>query len=180
MPPIPFPQKLKKNKQDTNYEKFLDVLKKLQINVSFIDAILQIPSYKKCLKEMLTKKRKLPEFEIVALTEKSSARLQRKLPPKLKDPGSFTLLVSIGNSYSTNALCDTGASINLMPYFAYRKLGLGEVNSTSITLQLADRTIARPHGNVEVVLVKVGNSIFPVDFIVLDTPEDRDIPIILG
>ncbi|XP_022891639.1 uncharacterized protein LOC111406445 [Olea europaea var. sylvestris] len=72
MPPIPFPQKLKKNKQDTNYEKFLNVLKKLQINVPFIDAILQIPSYTKFLKEMLTKKRKLPEFETVALTEESS------------------------------------------------------------------------------------------------------------
>ncbi|XP_022871999.1 uncharacterized protein LOC111391087 [Olea europaea var. sylvestris] len=180
MPPIPFPQKLKKNKQDTNYEKFLDVLKKLQINVPFIDAILQTPSYKKCLKEMLTKKRKLLEFETVVLTEESSARIQRKLPPKVKDPGSFTLPVSIGNSYSTNALCDTGASINLMSYFAYRKLGLGEVNSTSITLQLANRPIARPRGNVEDVLVKVGNLIFPVDCVVLDIPEDRDIPIILG
>ncbi|XP_022858826.1 uncharacterized protein LOC111379639 [Olea europaea var. sylvestris] len=75
MPPIPSPQKLKKNKQDTNYEKFLDVLKKLQINVLFIDAILQIPSYAKFLKEMLTKKRKLPKFETVALTEESSARV---------------------------------------------------------------------------------------------------------
>ncbi|XP_022888203.1 uncharacterized protein LOC111403812 [Olea europaea var. sylvestris] len=116
--------KLKKNKQDTNCEKFLDVLKKFQINVSFIDAILQIPSYKKFLKEMLTKKRKLPEFETVALTEESSARVHRKLPPKLKDPGSFTIPISIGNSYSINALCDTGASINLMSYSAYRKLGL--------------------------------------------------------
>ncbi|XP_022855432.1 uncharacterized protein LOC111376690 [Olea europaea var. sylvestris] len=180
MPPIPFPQKLKKNKQDTNYEKFLDVLKKLQINVPFIDAILQIPSYKKFLREMLTKKRKLPEFETVALTEESSARVQRKLPPKLNDPGSFTLPVSTGNSYSTNALCDTDASINLMSYSTYRKLGLGEVNSTSITLQLADRTITRPRGKVEDELVKVGNLIFPVDFIVLDISEDRDIPIILG
>ncbi|XP_022855423.1 uncharacterized protein LOC111376682 [Olea europaea var. sylvestris] len=149
MPPIPFPQKLKKNKQDTNYEKFLDVLKKLQINVPFIDAILQIPSYKKFLREMLTKKRKLPEFETVALTEESSVRVQRKLPPKLKDQWSFTLPVLIGNSYSTNALYDTGASINLMSYSTYRKLGLGEVNSTSITLQLADRTITRPRGKVE-------------------------------
>ncbi|XP_022883745.1 uncharacterized protein LOC111400569 [Olea europaea var. sylvestris] len=172
MPPIPFSQKLKKNKQDTNYEKFLDVLKKLQINVPFIDVILQIPSYMKFLKEMLTKKRKLSKFETVALTEESSARVQRTLPPKLKDPGSFTLPISIGNFYSINALCDTGASINLMSYSAYKKLGLGEINSISITLQLADRTIARPHGKVEDVLVKIGNLIFPVDFIVLDIPED--------
>ncbi|XP_022852885.1 uncharacterized protein LOC111374444 [Olea europaea var. sylvestris] len=139
MPPIPFPQKLKKNKQDTNYEKFLDVLKKLQINVPSIDTILQIPSYEKFLREMLTKRRKLPEFETMALTEESSARVQRKLPPELKDPGSFTLSVSIGNSYLSNAL----------------KLGLGEVNSTSITLQLADRTITKPRGKVEDIILPV-------------------------
>ncbi|XP_022871200.1 uncharacterized protein LOC111390396 [Olea europaea var. sylvestris] len=180
MPLIPFPQNLKKNKQDTNYEKFFDVLKKLQINVSFTDTILQIPSYTKFLREMLTKKRKFPEFETMALTKESSARVQRKLPPKLKDPRSFTLPISIGNSCSINALCDTGANINLMSYSTYRKLVLGEVNSTSITLQLADKIIARPHDKVEDVLVKVGNLIFPVDFIVLDIPEDQDFPIILG
>ncbi|XP_022889150.1 uncharacterized protein LOC111404596 [Olea europaea var. sylvestris] len=130
--------------------------------------------------KMLTKKRKLPKFETVALTEESSARVHRKLPPKLKDPRSFTLPISIGNSYSIHALCDTGAIINLMSYSAYRKFGLDEVNSKSITLQLADRTITRPCGKFEDVLVKVGNLIFPVDFIVLDIPEDRDIPIILG
>ncbi|XP_022851183.1 uncharacterized protein LOC111372972 [Olea europaea var. sylvestris] len=124
MPPTPSPQKFKKNKQDTNYEKFLDVLKKLQINVLFIDTILQIPSYAKFLKEMLTKKMKRPEFETVALTEESSARVQSKLPPKLKDPESFTLTISTGNFCSINALCDIGASINLMSYSVYIELGL--------------------------------------------------------
>ncbi|XP_022867773.1 uncharacterized protein LOC111387448 [Olea europaea var. sylvestris] len=151
---------LKKNKQDTNYENFLDGLKKLQINIPFIDAILQIPSYARFLKEMLTKKRKLPEFKTVALTEKSSARVMSKLPLKLKDPKS--------------------ASINLISYSVYRKLGLGKVNSASITLQLADKTIVWPHGKVEDVLVKVGNFIIFVDFIVLDILGDRDIPVILG
>ncbi|XP_022858993.1 uncharacterized protein LOC111379785 [Olea europaea var. sylvestris] len=134
----------------------------------------------KFLKEILTKKRKLPEFETVALTEESSARVQSKLPPKLKDPESFTLPISIGNSCSINILCDTSASINLMSDSVYRELGLGEVNSTSIKLQLANRTIARPRGKFEDVLVKVGNFIFPVDFIILDILEDRDIPVILG
>ncbi|XP_022867771.1 uncharacterized protein LOC111387446 [Olea europaea var. sylvestris] len=179
MLPIPFPQGLKKNKQGINYENFLDILKKLQINIPFIDAILQIPNYAKFLKEMLTKKRKLSEFETVAFTEKSSARVLSKLPLKLKDQKSFTLPISIGNSCSINALCDMGASINLMSYSVYRKLGLGKVNSTSIMLQLADRTISRPHGTVEDVLIKAGNFIIFVDFIVLDIREDLDIPVIL-
>ncbi|XP_022876952.1 uncharacterized protein LOC111395184 [Olea europaea var. sylvestris] len=125
---------------------------------------------------MLTKKRKLLEFETMALTEESNSRVQSKL----NDPRSFTLPISIGNSCSINELCDIGASINLTSYSVYRELRLGEVNSTSITLQLADRTITRPRGKVEDVLVKVGNFIFPVDFIVLDILEDQDSPVILG
>ncbi|XP_022846190.1 uncharacterized protein LOC111368915 [Olea europaea var. sylvestris] len=129
---------------------------------------------------MLIKKRKLLEFETVALTKESNTRVQSKLPPKLKDIGIFTLPISIGNFCSINVLCDTSASINLMSYSIYKELGLGKINSTSITLQRADRTIARRHGKVENVHVKVGNFIFPVDFIVLDIPEDRDISVILG
>ncbi|CAI9787778.1 unnamed protein product [Fraxinus pennsylvanica] len=72
------------------------------------------------------------------------------------------------------------ASVNLMPYSVYRKLRLGKVKSTSITPQLADRTISKPRGKVEDVLIKARNLIFPVDFIVLDILEDRDIPVILG
>ncbi|XP_022866159.1 uncharacterized protein LOC111385966 [Olea europaea var. sylvestris] len=129
---------------------------------------------------MLTKKIKLPKFETVALVEESNARVQSKLPPQLKDLVSFTLPISIGNSCSINALCDTGTSINLMSYSNYRELGLCKVNSASITLQLDDRTIARPCDKVEDVLVKVGNFIFPMDFIILDIPEDLDIPVIFG
>ncbi|XP_022893960.1 uncharacterized protein LOC111408431 [Olea europaea var. sylvestris] len=129
---------------------------------------------------MLTKKRKLLEFETLVLTEESSARVQNKLLPKLKDSGSFTSTISIGNSYLINALCDTSASINLVSYSVYRELRLGKVNSTTITLKLTDKIIARPRRKVEDVFVKAGNFIFPVDFIILDILEDRDISVILG
>ncbi|XP_052311391.1 uncharacterized protein LOC112328498 [Populus trichocarpa] len=177
---IPFPQRLKKNKLDKQFSKFLDVFKKLQINIPFADALEQMPSYVKFFKDILSNKRKLEEYETVALTEECSAILQKKLPPKLKDPGSFTIPCSIGNSIFEKALCDLGASINLMPLSIFKKLGLGEAKPTTVTLQLADRSLKHPRGIIEDVLVKVGKFIFPADFIILDMKEDNEIPILLG
>ena len=177
---IPFPQRLKKNKLDKQFSKFLDVFKKLQINIPFADALEQMPSYVKFLKDILSNKRKLEEYETVALTEECSAILQKKLPPKLKDPGSFTIPCSIENSIFEKALCDLGASINLMPLSIFKKLGLGEAKPTTVTLQLADRSLKHPRGIIEDVLVKVGKFIFQADFIILDMEEDNEIPILLG
>ncbi|KAK8950896.1 hypothetical protein KSP39_PZI004529 [Platanthera zijinensis] len=95
--------------------------------------------------------------------------LQKRLQPPKK-----------GYKFEGKALCDLGASINLMPLSIYRKLGLGEISKTSITLQLADRTLAYPKGIVEDVLVKVDKFIFPADFVVLDMEEDREVLIIVG
>ncbi|XP_075674887.1 uncharacterized protein LOC142644092 [Castanea sativa] len=139
-----------------------------------------MPKYAKFLKDIISKKRKLEEHEIVMLAEESSAILQKKLPPKLKDPRSFAIPCTIGKSYFDRALCDLGASINLMPFSVFRKLGLGEVKPTTISLQLADRSINYPRGVIEDVLVKVDKFIFPADFIVLDMDEDEEIPLILG
>ena len=74
------------------------------------------------MKDILSKKRKLGDYETVALYEECNAILQNKLPPKLKDPGNFT----IGNSVFEKSLCDLGASINLMTWLIYKKLKLGE------------------------------------------------------
>ena len=86
----------------------------------------------------------------------------------------------LGNSIFEKALYDLGASINLMPLSIFRKIGLSEANPITITLQLVDRSLAHLRGIVEDVLVKVDKFIFPIDFIVLDTPEDKKVPIILG
>ncbi|XP_073017909.1 uncharacterized protein [Primulina eburnea] len=131
-----------------------------------IEALAQMPSYAKFLKDILTIKRKLVDFETVKISEECSAILQNKLPPKFKDPGSF--------------LRSLHHSINLMPYSCFEKLGIGEVKSTTISIQLADRSIKYPKGVLEDVLVKVDKFIFLVDFFVLDMEEDREIPLILG
>ncbi|XP_060972542.1 uncharacterized protein LOC115710785 [Cannabis sativa] len=94
--PPPFPQRFKKQQDDGQFRRFLDVLKQLHINISLVEALEQMPTYVKFLKFILTKKRRLGEFETVTLTEGCSAMLKSKMPPKLKDPGSFTIPISIG------------------------------------------------------------------------------------
>ena len=178
--PIPYPQCLRKNKLDKQFTKFMEVFKKLHINIPFADALEQMLSYVKFMKDKLSKKRRLSNFETMNLTKECSAILQRKHPQKQKDPGSFTFSCTIGNSIFERALCDLEASINLMPLSIFRRLGLGEAQPTTVTLQLAERSLKHPMGVIEDVLVKVDKFIFPADFIVLDIEENKEIPIILG
>ncbi|XP_024028257.1 uncharacterized protein LOC112093645 [Morus notabilis] len=107
-PLLPFPWRFLKQKLDKQFSKFLDVFKKLQINIPFTDALEQMPSYANFMKESLTKKRRLADFEIVKLTEECSAILQKKLPQKAKDSGSFTIPCTIANAYFDQALSIKG------------------------------------------------------------------------
>ncbi|XP_062075701.1 uncharacterized protein LOC133779811 [Humulus lupulus] len=134
---IPYPQRLRKHNLDKQFPKILEVLKKLHINIPFVEALKQIPSYVLFMKEILSKKPKMGDYNTVVLTEECSAILQRKLPQKLKDPRSFTIHCTIGNIDCKQALCDLGASINLMPLPIFKRLGLGEARPTTVTLQVA-------------------------------------------
>ena len=78
------------------------------------------------------------------------------------------------------ALCDLGASINLMPFSIYKKLGLGDQKPTAMRLQMADRTVKRPIGILHDVLVKVESFTFPTDFVILDCEVNFEKSIILG
>ncbi|XP_022889197.1 uncharacterized protein LOC111404652 [Olea europaea var. sylvestris] len=136
-----------------------------------------MPSF---LKEVMSKKRKLEEFETVKLTEESSVILQKKLSPKLKDLGSFSIQCNIGSITFDRAPCDLGASINLMPLSTFKNLDLEPMKPTTLTLQLVDKSIAYPKGIIEDVLVNADKCIFPMDFVVLDMEEDDKVPLILG
>ena len=137
-------------------------------------------NYVKFLKEIPSKKKKIAEEGIVNLTATGSAVIQRSLPSKMKDPSNFTIPCSIGKYEFKKALCDSGASINLMPLSVVHRLSLGEILLTAITLQMADRSMARPKGVLEDVLVKVGKFIFPMDFVIMKMEEDTQVPILLG
>ena len=103
---------------------------------------------------------------------------------KYKDPGSPTISVNIGGTCIDKELLDLVANVNLLPYSVYKKLGLGELKPTNITLSLVDRSVKIPKGIVEDVLVKVEKFYYPVDLIVLDTEPiavgPNHVPIILG
>ncbi|XP_062102847.1 uncharacterized protein LOC133813268 [Humulus lupulus] len=109
--------------------------------------------YMKFLKDILTKKRRLCKFETVALTEGCSTILKNTNPPKLKDPGSFTIPCSIGGRDVGRALCYLGAGINLMSMSIFKKLGIGEAMPTAFTLQLADCSMAHPEADIDVPII---------------------------
>ncbi|GJW17300.1 retrovirus-related pol polyprotein from transposon TNT 1-94 [Tanacetum coccineum] len=102
------------------------------------------------------------------------------IPRKEKDPGSFTLPCYINNVCFDNALVDLGASISVIPLLTYLNLGLGELAHTSLTVELADMAVKYPKGIAENILVGISKFTFPVDFIILDMPEDIKVPLILG
>nr|GFB77851.1 hypothetical protein [Tanacetum cinerariifolium] len=104
--------------------------------------------------------------------------LKDSLPPKEKDPRSFTIPCHINNICFEKALADLGASVIVMPYSTYTNLGLGESAPTKLIIKLADRTIKCPKGRAENAL-GIDKFVFPVDFIVLDMPEDIKVLLIL-
>src|ERR1044072_7746059 len=106
--------------------------------------------------------------------------MQRKLPIEVKDPGKFTLPVEFEGKGEANAFIYLGATVSLMLLSMFERLKVGELKSTMIYLQLADRSYVTPWGVCEDVLVKVGKFEFPVDFVILEIDEDANMPIILG
>nr|XP_016488571.1 PREDICTED: uncharacterized protein LOC107808556 [Nicotiana tabacum] len=127
-------------------------LKKVQINIPLVDILQEVPKYAKYIKDIVANKRSLTEFETVALTKECSSTIQSKLPQKLKDPGSFTIQISVGKHAVGRALCDLGASSNLMSLFVFRQLGLGNPRPTNMILLLDDLSLAHPEGDVPFVL----------------------------
>ncbi|KAK4706928.1 hypothetical protein R3W88_033512 [Solanum pinnatisectum] len=151
-PPRPFPQRLVKKSEEGKYHKFISMFKQHSLNVLLIEA----------------------------LEKMSGAISTRSLMQKKEDPDAFTIPCTIGLLHFAKALCDLGASINLMTLSIYKKLGLGDPKPTTMRLLEADRTVKKPIGVLQDVLVKVESFIFLVDFVILDCDVDFEVPIILG
>ena len=177
---VPFPQRLQKANKEEQFSKFLEIFKKIEINIPFADAITQILNFAKFLKDILSKKKKIAEEGAVSLTATCSAVIQKSLPAKMKDPSNFTIPCTIRKYEFKKALCDLGASINLIPLSVIQRLSLGELTPTTITLQMADRSMTQPEAVLEDVLVKVGKFIFLVDFVVMKMEEGTQVPLLLG
>nr|GEV82566.1 reverse transcriptase domain-containing protein [Tanacetum cinerariifolium] len=154
------------------------MFKQLHININLADALILIPKYQKMLKALLSNKEKLLELANTPLNENCSAVILKNLPEKLRDPGKFLILRGF-NELKCKALVDLGASINLMPLSIWKKLGLPELISTRMTLELANRAICTPAGIAKDVFVSVGKFTFPADFVIVNYESDPKVPLIL-
>ncbi|GJR33870.1 reverse transcriptase domain-containing protein [Tanacetum coccineum] len=182
-PNIPYPSRMNQEKQkekdEVQIHKFWQMFKQLHINITLADALILIPKYQKMLKSLLSNKEKLIELANTPVSENCSAVILKKLPEKLGDPGKF--LIPCGfNELKCKALADLGASINLMPLSVWKELGLPELISTQMTLELANRDICTPKGIARDVFVPVGKFTFPADFVIVDYESDPRVPLILG
>ncbi|CAN6547333.1 unnamed protein product [Malus baccata var. baccata] len=180
---MPFPSRFLQTKKEEAEKDILETFRKVQVNIPLLDAIKQVPRYAKFLKELCTTRKRMSTKEVVKVGENVSAILQRKLPPKCKDPGSFTIPCVIGNTRFESAMLDLGASINVMSYSIYASMNLGALKNDGVIIQLADRSNAYPKGVLEDVLVQVNHLVFPADLYVLEMDESDhapSLPILLG
>ncbi|XP_071740536.1 uncharacterized protein [Rutidosis leptorrhynchoides] len=173
---IPFPEVLESpnqfsyGKKGPKTDDMWEIFKQVKINIPLIDAIKQIPTYAKFLKDLCVQKRKLnaPLPKKVKLTEKVSAVISGSLPPKFKDPGTPLISATVGNVNVKKALLDLGASINILPSSFVDRYELGTLKRTDILIQLADRSMRTPRSMLKNVIVKVEDFYYLVNFIVID------------
>ncbi|XP_021763595.1 uncharacterized protein LOC110728205 [Chenopodium quinoa] len=155
-PPIPFPHRIVEKKLNEKFSNFLEIMRGLQVNIPFLHAMSQMPTYVKFLKDLLSNKSRLEEIATISL------------PKEIRDLEAM------------DALCDLGASVSLMPYSIAKSLKVGDLKPTRMSLQLADRTVRLPLGILEDVPVQVGRVFVPCDFVVMEMEEDTTVPLILG
>nr|XP_016455890.1 PREDICTED: uncharacterized protein LOC107779903 [Nicotiana tabacum] len=150
-PSPPYPQKLAKQKNENQLKKFIEMMKRLSINIPLT----------------------------IKMSHQMSA-IVNSMATKLENPNAYSIPCTIGSAGFAKALCDLGASINLMPYSVFKTLGIGQLRATSMRLQMADRIMKRLFGIIDDVIVRVDKFILPTDFMILDCEVNYEVPIILG
>ncbi|GKE60650.1 hypothetical protein Tco_1511017, partial [Tanacetum coccineum] len=108
----------------------------------------------------------------VKMDPRCSTLLLNQLPPKEEDPGSFILPCSIRRLDFNNTLADLGASISIMPFSMYKRLGMGKLEPINMVIEMTDNTKSIPKLMVKNLLIRIDKFIFPVDFVILDMIED--------
>jgi hypothetical protein len=168
-----------RGKLDNHFEKFVEVVRRLIINMPLLDA-LQVPTYSRYFKDILANKYEIATLGVdhVEMSEQCSVAIANGLE-KQKDPGCPTIPCSVGSFKFEKALCNLGASVSVMPRDVFEKLRL-PLEPTGMCLKLGDNSIRYALGIAEDVPVKVGHHFIPVDFLVLEMGERQKPPLILG
>jgi len=185
--PLPFPRRaIPSKKMEEVDREILETFRKVEVNISLLDAIKHITRFAKFLKELCTHNRRLRGNKKISIGRNVLALIGKfvpQIPEKCKDPSTFCVPCIICNNKFENAMLDLCASINVMPLSIFKSLSLGPLQPTGVLIQLANTSVAHPTGLVDDVLVRVGVLIFPVDFYILDIEEGfshGSSPIILG
>ncbi|XP_075483676.1 uncharacterized protein LOC142523831 [Primulina tabacum] len=149
---LPYPQRFLQLQDEFQKKKGLEDLKNINTNIEFADQV---------------------EGEFTKGT-------RRNVPQKLLDPGEFIVACEIGGHLVEKAICDSGASINIMPRSLYEKLGLSTMRSTELSVLLADKSVKVPLGIVDDVELKIDKLKVLAEFLVLDMENSQDVHVILG
>ncbi|GJT03300.1 reverse transcriptase domain-containing protein [Tanacetum coccineum] len=169
-----------KDKPNAQQSRFMKLFKQLRLEIGLKDALIEMPKFNKWLSTLLRNKEKLEEIAITTVNAECSAIILNKVLEKLEDPRKFLIPCALQELDRTNALADSGASINLLPHSIYKQLGLGALKPTRMTLELANRSVTHPIGIAEDVVVRVDGFTFLADFVVVNFEPDLRVPIILG
>nr|GFC70816.1 reverse transcriptase domain-containing protein [Tanacetum cinerariifolium] len=173
---IPYPSRRndERNREKANNQigKFYQIFKDMSFEISFANALILMTKFSLTLKALIGNKKKLSEMARTLLNKHCSVVLLKKLLEKLGDPGKFQIPCDFPGMTECLALADLGSSINLMPFFVWKRLSLPDLTPICMTLELADHLISCLVGVAEDVYVKVGSFHFPTDFIVVDFDAD--------
>ncbi|GKB49243.1 hypothetical protein Tco_0899996 [Tanacetum coccineum] len=163
-------------------EKINEVLNKKYKELGESKPILEVlenyMTYRKKLDEVMMGRPRLSNNEF---SEEDRMRIvEHGLPKKMCDPGNFVLPVSVNGTVQMNALADTGASVSVLPFSLYKNLGLSDPRPYHSNLTMADNTQAKAMGEVRNVRIQIRYQAYLVDFLVLDIPVDKKLPLLLG
>jgi hypothetical protein len=166
-------------KLDNHFEKFVEVVRRLSINMPLLDA-LQVPTYSRYFKDIFANKYEIATLRVdhVKMSEECSAAMANGLE-KQKDPRCPTIPCSVGSFNFEKPLWDLGASVSVMPRDVFEKLRL-PLEPTGMCFELGDNSIRYPLGIAEDLPVKIGQHFIPIDFVVLEMGEREKPPLILG
>ncbi|GKA91623.1 reverse transcriptase domain-containing protein [Tanacetum coccineum] len=182
-PKLPYPERMKVKENDkpsAQQSRFMTLFKQLCLEIGLKDALVEMSKFNKWLSSLLRNKEKLEEIAITTMNAECSAIILNKVPEKLEDPGKFLIPCALQELDRTNALADSGASINLLPHSIYKQLGLGALTPTRMTLELANHSVTHPMGIAEDVVVRVDGFTFLADFVMVNFEPDPRVPIIFG
>ncbi|GKC07247.1 protein kinase-like domain, concanavalin A-like lectin/glucanase domain protein [Tanacetum coccineum] len=145
-PPIPFPKRLEHHAEEALVHQTMESLKKIKINRPLLKEIRQADNYTKQMKYLVENK------------------------PRTKEDNEIRM-----NPRFQKCISRLGASISIMPFSMYKRLGIGKLEPINMLIEMADNTKCAPKGIVENLLIKIDKFIFHVDMV-----EDIRMPIILG